>query len=449
MQLRGLLTAAIALLLVGGGLWYSNKLEKDKEGKPAPDAPPKIVEIATDQIQRIDIVKGAESTTVARAADGKWELTAPKAARADQDTVGSLAGTFNSLSSDRLIEEKPSNLAEFGLASPSMTVTVTKKDGKATKLLVGDETPASGGVFVKLDGDPRVFTIASYNKSSFDKTFKDLMDRRLVTFDSDKLSRLELTVKGQTIEFGKNNQNEWQIVKPKPLRADGGNVEELVRKIKDAKMDTAVSDADAAKASKEFGGAALVAVAKVTDAAGTQQIEVRKAKDNTYYARGSALEGVHKVTSDLGDGLNKSLDDLRQKKVFDFGWSDPSRIDVKDGAALRTFTKDKDKWKEGNKEMDFTSVQALIDKLRDLSASKFLDTGAGTPLFEVTVVSNEGKRTEKVLISKGAGENYNAVRDGEPSVYELTKTAFDELKTAASGVKEPAPPAAKKEEKKK
>ncbi len=46
--------------------------------------------------------------------------------------------------------------------------------------------------------------------------------------------------------------------------------------------------------------------------------------------------------------------------------------------------------------MDSTSVQALIDKLRDLSASKFVESGFTTPQVEITVVSNDGKRTEKV-----------------------------------------------------
>lgn len=54
-------------------------------------------------------------------------------------------------------------------------MNVTRKDGKKTRLLLGDETPTSGGVFAKVEGDPRVFTLASFNKSSLDKTFKDFV----------------------------------------------------------------------------------------------------------------------------------------------------------------------------------------------------------------------------------------------------------------------------------
>src|SRR5439155_20248239 len=154
--------------------------------------------------------------------------------------------------SDRLIEEKTADLAPYGLVTPSLEVIVTKKDGKTEDLLVGDDTPTGGGSFVKLKNDPRVFSVYSGVKSSLDKTSKDLRDKRLLTFDSDKLTRVELQAKGQSVEFGKNNQNEWQILKPKPLRADASQVEDLVRKLKDAKMDTSVSDEDAKKAVAAF-----------------------------------------------------------------------------------------------------------------------------------------------------------------------------------------------------
>jgi hypothetical protein len=447
MQLRGLLIAAVVLAGLAGGVWYSNKVEKEKEGKPSPTAAPKIAEIPADQIRQVDIAKtGGESVTLRRGEGDKWELTAPKQLRADQDAVSSLVGTFSSLSSDRLIEEKAADVAPYGLSAPKITVTVTKKDGKTTKLLIGDETPTTSGFFVRLDGDPRVFTLASWNKSSIDKSWKDLQDKRLLTFDSDKLSRLELTVKGQTVEFGKNNKNEWQIVRPKPMRADGGQVEELVRKLRDAKMDTAVTDEEVKKSASVFASATVVATARVTDAAGTQQIEVRKDKDNNYYARSNAVEGVHKATSDLGDGLNKSVDDFRNKKLFDFGWTEVSKVAVRDGDKSATYEKRDDKWMAGNKQMDSTSVQNLIDKLRDLAAAKFHDAGFTTSVFEATVTSDSGKRVERVLISK-AGDKYMARRDNEPSVYEIEPNLFKELATAAGDVKEPPPP--KKEEKKK
>src|SRR5262249_51547901 len=199
------------------------------------------------------------------------------------------------LTSDRLIEDKAADLAPYGLATPGVLVTVTKKDGKTEDLLLGDDTPTGGGTFVKMKNDPRVFSVSSSVRSSLDKTSKDLRDKRLLTFDSDKLTRVDLQAKGQTVEFGKNNQNEWQILKPRPLRADGSQVEDLIRKLKDAKMDTSVSEEDAKKAASLFASGTKVAVASTQDATGTQTIEIRKDKDKNYYAKSSAVEGIYKA----------------------------------------------------------------------------------------------------------------------------------------------------------
>jgi ribosomal protein L12E/L44/L45/RPP1/RPP2 len=304
---------------------------------------------------------------------------------------------------------------------------------------VGDSTPTNSGAYAKLAGDPRVFTVASYVKTSLDKSVNDLRDKRLLTFDSDKLTRVQLTAKGPAIEFGKNGQNEWQVLKPRPLRADSSQVEALVSKLRDARMDPAVTDEDAKKAAAAFASGTKVAVAVLSDNSGDQTLDVRKDKDKNYYARSSVVEGEFKVPADIGDATDKGLDDFRNKKLFDFGFSDPTKVELK----AVTYTKSGDKWMAGAKTMDNSSVQLLVDKLRDLAATKFPDKGAGDVVFEATVTSNTGKRVEKATVRK-QGTEYFAQREGEPSIYELDGKAVDDLLKAASDVKEAAPEPAKK-----
>jgi len=438
MKFRGLLAAAVVLVALGGAAWWSEKKEKADAAKPAADATPKILTIPEDQFQQIDLTKKGGDTTELSKAGGTWKIVQPKPLAADQDSVTSLVTSLASLSSDRLIEDKASDLASYGLVTPTEQIKIAEKNGKVVTLLVGDDTPTGAGTFAKVESDPRVFTIASYIKSSLDKSSKDLRDKRLLTFNSDKLTRVDLTAKGQTMEFGKNNQNEWQILKPRPLRADGLQVDELVRKLKDAKMDTSATDDDAKKAVAGFSTGTRVAVATVTDANGTQEIEVRKDKDKNYYAKSSAVEGIYKVISDFGEGLDKSLDDFRNKKLFDFGWNDPTKLEIHNGAAQATYQKSGEKWMSGAKTMDSPSIQSLVDKLRDLTSTKFLDSGSGASIFEAVVTSNDGKRVEKVSIWK-QGDKYYAKREGEPTVYELDNKAVEDLQKAAGDVKESQP----------
>jgi Domain of unknown function (DUF4340) len=443
MKNSGLIIAAVVLAALTGVLYWSNHHPpSDSTAKASLDTPPKILSLKQEDISKIEIKKkGGEALDLAKDGGGKWQIAAPKLLGADQEAVSSLLYAVSTLNGERLVDDKAGDVTQYGLAQPSLELDVTTKNGKPQKLLLGDDTPAGSAVFAKLDGDPRVFTIASYNKTSIDKTANDLRDKRLLTVDFDKLSQIELATKKQDIEFGRNKQ-EWQIIKPKPLRADNFQVEEIVRRLRDAKMDLSSTDTDAKKAAAAFASGTQVATAKVTDSASTQELQIRKNKHD-YYAKSTAVPGFYKVASDLGKEVDKNLDDFRNKKLFDFGYDDPNKIEIHDGAKAYFLTKGgQDWWSADSKKMESSSVQALIDKIRELSASKFVDSGFTSPSIEVTFTSSEGKHVEKVLISK-SGDAYIAKRENEPALYQLDSSSVADLQKVAADVK-PAPAAGKK-----
>ena len=94
-------------------------------------------------------------------------------------------------------------------------------------MLLGDDTPAGGDVYAALATDPRVFTVASYKKTSLAKSLNDLRDKSLLTLSADKVSRVELLKKGGNLEFDRTKDG-WQILKPSPSPADSSAVNALV-----------------------------------------------------------------------------------------------------------------------------------------------------------------------------------------------------------------------------
>jgi hypothetical protein len=148
---------------------------------------------------------------------------------------------------------------------------------------------------------------------------------------------------------------------------------------------------------------------------------------------------VYLVAKDLGESLDKSLDDFRNKKIFDFAFSDPTRLELKDGGKDTVYEKVNDKWMSGGKEMDGPSVQVFIDNLRDLGASKFVESGFTTPAIELSVVSNDGKRTENVQLAV-AGKDYIARRVGEATLYYVGAKGVQDLRQGASDIRPAAPP---------
>jgi hypothetical protein len=327
------------------------------------------------------------------------------------------------------------------LNNPSLAVTVHEKDGKTQSIHFGDDVPTGSLVYASVNSSPKVYTVFSSTKSSFDKSLNDLRDKRLLTFDSNNLTSIQV-ISGKTdIEFAKNNQNEWQIVKPQPFRADNFQVEELLRKLSDAKMDLSGSADDLKKADAAYASGQPAGVAKVTDASGTQTLDVRKDKDD-YYAKSSVVKGAYKVSSDLGKALEKSLDDFRNKKIFDFGFSDPNKIEVQQGGSDKVYARSGSDWKLNNQTMDPGQVQAFIDKLRDLSAAKFVNEGFTAPAVTITVTSNDGKRVEKAEFAK-ASEGYVARRGNEPALYQLDTKSVNDMLDASNAIK-PAASRAKK-----
>jgi hypothetical protein len=439
MKSTGLLIAAALLAVLTGVLYWSNHHAAEPAKTAATADATKLVTLKDADVSKIEIdKKGAEVVALDKGSDGKWEITAPEKLSADQDAVTGVISVVAGLNSERVVEDHAIDLKQYGLADPLVKLDLITKDGKSQKLSLGDDTPTGNAVYAAVSGDPRVFTIASYAKSNLDKSASDLRDKRLLRANFDKVSQIELTAKKQTVEFGRSKES-WQILKPRPLRADNFSVEDLVRRLKDAKMDLSASaDADAKKLAAAFSSATPVATVKVTDATGTQSLEVRKNKSD-YYAKSSTVDGIYQVASDLGMGLDQALDDFRNKKLFDFGFDDVSAVEMHDGSKAYSFVKGGSDWWSNGKKMDSMTAQAFIDKFRDLAATKFVDSGFTTPTIMMKVTSNDGKRVENISIAKNS-DNYIARREGEPSLYQLDPKAVEELQKSAEGVKPAAEP---------
>jgi hypothetical protein len=441
MKFRGLLIATIVLAALTGTLYWSNhRKPPETTGTASADTPPKILALNQTDITGIEIrKKTGEDIILGKTEAGQWQITAPKSLPADQDTVSTMLSTLSSLTSDRLVDDKATNLDQYGLVQPSIEVAITRKDKTTVKLLIGDNTPAGSAAYAAVAEDPRVFILASYSKNSFDKSLNDLRDKRLLNFDSDKLSRVELSAKKLTIEFGRS-KDQWQIVKPKPFRADAFQVDELVRALHDAKMELSAGE-DEKKTAAAFSSGTVTAAVKVTDVSGTQELQVRKNKDD-YYAKSTVTPGVYKITSATATSLDKNLDDFRNKKLFDFGYADPDKIEIHEGAKNVVVTRSGTDWLSNGAKMDAPSVTTLIGTIRDLSASKFPDNGFTSPTIEIIVTSNDGKRIEKAILSKN-GDAYVAKRDTEPALYEIATSSVTELQSAVAGLKpaevKPAP----------
>jgi hypothetical protein len=440
MKIRGLLVAIGLLVVLAGGIWYSSRAGKGKDPGAKAEATPNVLTLKEGDIIRVDLGHhDGETTVLEKDATGGWKITAPVAYPVDRDAVSALLAAVATVASDKVVDDKAADLSQYGLTAPALSVIVGLKDGKSKKIAIGDATSIGSAFYASAQGDSHVYTVATYTKEALDKSSADLRDRRLLTFNSDKLARVVLASNKTETEFGRNAGGDWQIVKPKPYRADVFAVDDLVRRLKEFKLDPALSMDDQKKTIATFGSAALMATVTVTDAAGSQKLEIRKAKDDKYYASSSVVAGVYAVEAATAKAFDKTTDDFRNKKIFDFGFNDPSRVDYHSTKRQATVSKAGEKWFRGGKPLDSNSIQTFIDKLRDLSATKFAESPFGAAEVEITVVSSDGKKAEKVSLAKSgalSGSDWLVRRDGDASIYVIPATTVDELEHAAADLKE-------------
>jgi hypothetical protein len=91
-------------------------------------------------------------------------------------------------------------------------------------------------------------------------------------------------------------------------------------------------------------------------------------------------------------------------------------------------------WWSNGKKMDAIAAQDFVSALRDLQASKLVDSGFTSPVVEITVTTDGGKKVEKVSIAK-SGSDCIAKRENDPTLYQLDANTIDSLQKSAGDIK--------------
>src|SRR5258708_9066585 len=84
--------------------------------------------------------------------------------------------------------------------------------------------------------------------------------------------------------------------------------------------------------------------------------------------------------------------------------------------------------------MDALSVQEFLRSIRTLTATKFAASGFSSPALSLVVTSKDGKRVEKVEISK-SGSGYLAKRADGPALFVLNTKTVEDIQKAAGELK--------------
>ncbi len=450
--MRGLRsTLVLFAVLVGLGAYiYFVEMKK-----PAPGAFPerdKVFQVESDRIVSLRISPASAETSVLEKGEDGWSLVSPTSARAEDAEVSSVTSAISNLEIERVVDEEPGDLAQYGLEDPVVEVAF-KLEGEEQerRLQLGKKTPTGGHMYAKLAGEKRVFLVSGYLDSTFDKEPFDLRDKSILVFDRDKAAAVEIAPRGGTrLELSKTG-NEWRLVGPVEARADYGTVEGLVGRLHTAQMRSIVAEVAGAGDLKKYGlhQPQLTATVGLGSARATLELG-EKTEEGTLYARDTSRSMVFTVDQSLADELRKPVDDYRRKDVFEFRTYNASRVEVTRGEETRAYEKSRgtepdetDAWRQvqpAAAELEQSTLESFLTKLSNLRAESFVPAGdkagSGEIAATVTVRFDDGQKEERVTFRR-SGSDVFASRHDEPGFikieaerFEEALKAFDEIKLA-------------------
>ena len=420
--MRGLRSFLVLLAILIGLGAYLYFVESERTPGDDADAKAQVFTVDAGGIDQITVKAEAGDTTTIRKSGEEWSIVAPVSAPADDAEVSGITMNLASLEEQRLIEENATDLAQFGLDKPRIEIAFTT-GGQEQRLLIGSRTPTGADLYAKTGASPRVFLIASYLDSTFNRATFDLRDKTALNFDRETADSMEIAAAGQTLRFTKTGDG-WQMAQPPAPRSDAAAIEGLLTRLDGLQM-----KAIAAAAPEDLAQYGLdTPAATVRLGSGSSQAVLQigsSAEEGTLYARDAARPEVFTIEASLLDELKKDADEYRQKDLFDARSFNTTRLEITRAGVTHAFEKTPVKTGEGKEEIawrrvapaagevDGTKIDSLLSTLTSTRATSFVESLPAAASVEAVVALSfdEGRGNERVTLYK-AGDDAFAVRDG-------------------------------------
>src|SRR5262245_14355954 len=170
--------------------------------------------LQSDKVDEIHVHSESGDSTVLKKDKDGWKITEPLTAAAQESEASGIASALSQLEVARVVDENPASLVDYGLGAPRIEVQFKGEGDKDLKTLqIGQKTPAGGNLFAKVGSGKRVFTIPSFQESTFNRSTFDLRDKTAIKFDRGKVDRVEVSADNKSLELAKSG-SDWKIVKP-------------------------------------------------------------------------------------------------------------------------------------------------------------------------------------------------------------------------------------------
>jgi len=430
---RNTLLLAIVFILLGIYVYLFELKKSEDKGE-------RLLDFKADEVEGLTLTYPTEEIRLKKMPAGKWQITHPLSAPADESTIGNLLSLLNTSEVKRTIEERPTpeDLKNFGLDQPQVKVAVTLRKGKALPpILVGGKSALGYSVYVRRGSESGVLLTSASVLSNLEKKPADLRDRTILDFRGDAVKRLSL--EGAKGSFALTQKGaEWFLERPRPWRADQAEVKGMLSTLRRMSAQDFLegSLANLKKYGLDRPRLRVTVFEEEKDARHEILFGHRRQEKNQVYVALNPEGRVYTVPESVFKELDKDLLALRDKEVFPFARDQVVKLSIhRPGETLILVPGERGEWRvEAPKKAKASKegVAAYLAALSDLRANGFAsddlkDTkryGLQPPSLRITLAGKDGKNLAGLFLGGKIQGRYYAQREGRPTIYAIEESAF-------------------------
>lgn len=416
-----ILVAVFVLLL---GCYIYMKVKPAGEDKADSEQKIELAVFDSKKIKKMVIESHDGSMELDRNGES-WKLKSNPEISLDQSSVDDIATSFANLYAEKVLDENPEELGQYGLDSGKVTATATLDDGSEKTIYVGDEVPGGSSYYMMVKDDPKLYLIASADGRHFRYTVADIRNKTIFSAGTDTVNYIKVklsdgrTVEMKKVESGSAEEKEypkdsWILLKPysQTYSMDESGINDMINNLADLKINGFVNDNPDSYSEYGLDKPSL----DVTANAGGNTIHLlfgKKSDDSDIYVMVDGSKPVYKISSWVYDSFNKEPFDLVNKTPGMVNIDDVDRIVIEENGREYTAELKREKKpaeKEGEEEQVITTYsingkdikeeefKSFYEKLIALKAEAENDrTIQGQPDVKVTFTLNEGEKKQIII----------------------------------------------------
>lgn len=437
---RNISIAAVIIVLLIAGIIIVNNIDTDTPQSTVDENVYTIYSEDANNISTIDVTGGVDSIKAVNLGNAVWTVNDFAPDEIDTAKAYGIAGTVSQLTSKNKIEENPSNLSEYGLDNPKLTVKITKKNGGSDVLYIGDKSPTLGEYFIIREGDSTVYTIYEFKVDTLLKPISYYREFNRFSINIDDIQRIKIIRQDELIELkiidniDKNTNNVWEMLSPYEFGANDDYIDnKILEPIANISMNTPIEDTDGGITDKS---PILTLTVKpydnVTGKYGSEYTETLavgntvngktyvKYKEQLYAVEADSISFINESSFNIVSKLQALVDISKVKRVTLEYNGEKHTMDITKSGSSYSFKLDGE---NADTELSQAMYQAIISLAVD---STYKGEELGETAFKLTYDGNSASDNTVIELKSIDGLSCALTRNGKTE-FTIKKSKISEL----------------------